>query len=219
MTENKILRFAKAKDALKELYGEHTELGIAEVMERARPRLKLVQKLAHSVYPKKVAEEIDALVGLAYSAITEYDRLKLKEDRPLDDWNYENAERNIEELGDEPDEYDADQADEWNEWSHEKELIEKRLMRKEEKAREKIRHEIDLRLKEFKTALVDLISELDKWEVAEYPDALKKTDLIRADMDSLAQRLARGEISEKTYNDAIKRLEDQLRKIESMERK
>lgn len=207
------MKFQISKNTLKELWGEHTGstgLSMGDVMKKAKPHLRLIEKLADSIYPEKTAEGITLLTRAVSRTINEADELMTHHFRskPLDDYVYEEYE---EEIGEEPEYGDSDRDD----WEFRRDRLELKLRRQEDEMRSKLLDKFNKKCDEFEKQFVDLIAELEKWEVAKYPDA-SKADLIRADMDSLTQRLARGEISEKTYNDAIKRLEDQLKKIKQM---
>jgi len=198
VSEDAVMKLQRAKMALRDLWNKaqmgqtlqgtaHFSLG--DVMEQCPLHLQLIEKLADSVYPKDVAWTITDKVR----AINEV----LNELKMISKEYYEEDHDLLEEEREAKD-------GEYIPLSHEA-----------DKLRDEYLDNYNKKVYEFKEPFLDLLTELDKWEVVKYPQP-SAADIIRKDLDLLAKRLARGEISETTYEDAKKRLEGELKKIERM---
>lgn len=197
MNESVAMKFKKAKNALKELWGKYevgwnlsgrAHFAIGDVMEQCSHHLKLVEKLADSVYPEEIAQNIVDKVHNVFEIVNELCQMSRE---------YDNEHRELLTDAELSDEYDP------NEWNEIRRLSDEHF------------DNYNKKLDEFKGPYLELLTELEKWEVAKYPQP-SAIEVLVADLDTLAKRLARGEISGETYKDAKKRLEDELRKIKRM---
>jgi hypothetical protein len=158
MSEDPIVKFEKAKSALKEIWrkfeaGAHLEgsahFAIGDVAERCYPHLKLIEKLVEYVYPSDVAFTIKEKIQAIYDILNGLKEMSREHDEDFRDLLEEERESSTKDalrVFDEMDKREDEFLDDYNE-----------------------------KLEEFKEPYIDLLTELDGWKAASYAQPTSHT--------------------------------------------